>query len=173
MKVELLSKLFPKSLDMTSIGSGKSNDAVTPDEISAQLSYLNLNEEEIDVIFAKYFNDDNSKSKLFKVYIKLVESNLNNLKQEDIEKVTECILLESFIRACPFCNGIGSIVNKNRINKCYHCNNSGIFIFDDNTRRYIMKLNKKNYDFIKDIYVDLVNSIGKKELTALNKIGVL
>jgi len=37
MRLDLLTILLPKSLDMGSIGSGKSHDSITPQEVSTIL----------------------------------------------------------------------------------------------------------------------------------------
>ena len=54
IKAEMLSKMLPKSLDMSSVGSGKSHNAITPQDIAVILSYSNLNQNQTDFLLMKY-----------------------------------------------------------------------------------------------------------------------
>tara|TARA_R100000278_G_scaffold123276_1_gene112605 strand:- start:793 stop:1326 length:534 start_codon:yes stop_codon:yes gene_type:complete len=176
MKLEILSILFPKSIDMNGIGTSKSHDSVSASDIQTILSYNGLKNYEVNIILAKYFDDDGAKKNLreyishsFFLKFKLWEE-VDDMDEELISSVVSCSFMESTMHTCPFCNGVGSIILSNSITKCHHCVD-GVFIFDDVVRKSIMKIDDKTYKKIKHLYEDAMKKIIDIEMTALAKLG--
>ena len=157
MKAELLSKLLPKSLDMSGIGSGKSHDAITPQDISVILSYSKLTQNQTDFLLMKYLNDNTALQRLFK-------------HSETLEKIVKCAMLENVMGACPFCQGVGYTTFDKVIEDCNHCN-KGVFIYDDRTKCSIMDLQETEYRKISKGYKQISQMIYDLEQDSLSKIG--
>tara|TARA_R100000329_G_scaffold9549_4_gene10840 strand:- start:1297 stop:1830 length:534 start_codon:yes stop_codon:yes gene_type:complete len=176
MKLEILSILFPKSIDMNGIGTSKSHDSVSASDIQTILAYNGLKNYEVNIILAKYFDDDGAKKNLreyishsFFLKFKLWEE-VDDMDEELISSVVSCSFMESTMHTCPFCNGVGSIILSNSITKCNHCVD-GVFIFDDVVRKSIMRIDDKTYKKIKHLYEDAMKKIIDIEMTALAKLG--
>ena len=167
MKLDLLSILLPKSLDMGSIGSGKSNDSITPQEVSTILAYANLNKVELNLLMSKYLEDESARHDL----IKHAESFLKIKDREVAKKIAHTGVIEVFTdTTCFFCNGTGQLVFNDSIDKCLHCH-EGIFVWSDFSRSAIMKLKKGEYMRIRKNYKELVNHLIDIEQSALEKLG--
>ena len=174
MKLEMLTLLLPKTVDMTAIGMGKSHDSVTAEDINTALAYSNLSKDEVAIIMAKFLNDNQSRSDLFYSFytnaldiFKGVE-----LKRGDniIRTIIDCCLVESLLQACPFCNGVGHNVFNNTIEKCNHCKD-GMFIFDDDSRMIMMDLDMPTFKTIKNGYDKIMLKLRDLEDSALEKLN--
>tara|TARA_R110000772_G_scaffold4992_7_gene17718 strand:+ start:972 stop:1496 length:525 start_codon:yes stop_codon:yes gene_type:complete len=172
MKAELLSKLLPKSLDMSGIGSGKSHDAITPQDISVILSYSKLTQNQTDFLLMKYLNDNTALQRLFKHFNNETEKIFNNIdiNSETLEKIVKCAMLENVMGACPFCQGVGYTTFDKVIEDCNHCN-KGVFIYDDRTKCSIMDLQETEYRKISKGYKQISQMIYDLEQDSLSKIG--
>jgi len=80
MKVELLSTLLPKSLDMSSVGTSKSHDAITPQDIAVILSYSRLSENQTNYLLMKYLNDHSAMNRLFDYFYTKAEEIFEGIK---------------------------------------------------------------------------------------------
>lgn len=173
MKVEMLSSLLPKSLDMSSVGSGKSHDAITPEDISVILSYSNLSQNQTDFLLMKYLDGGAALDRLFKHFnneSNKVLQNIKNLDPKTPEKIVRCALLENIISACPFCQGVGYTTFNKVIEDCNHCN-KGVFIYDDRTKCSIMDMKESEYKKITKEYAVISHMIYDLEQDSLSKIG--
>jgi len=104
MRLDLLTILLPKSLDMGSIGSGKSHDSITPQEVSTILAYANLNEVELNLLMGKYLEDESARHDL----IKHAESFVKTEDELIAKKIAHTGVVELFTdTTCFFCNGVG------------------------------------------------------------------
>ncbi len=167
MKLDLLTILLPKSLDMGSIGSGKSHDSITPQEVSTILSYADLVKTELNILMGKYLEDESATHELIKYaesYIQIEDKNL-------VKKIAQTGIIELFTdTTCFFCNGTGSLVFEDSVDKCPHCHN-GIFVWSDFSRSAIMGLKKGVYMKIKKDYKQLIDHLIDVEQSALEKLG--
>jgi hypothetical protein len=167
MKLDLLTILLPKSLDMGSIGSGKSHDSITPQEISTILSYADLVKTELNILMGKYLEDESATREL----IKYVESRIGIEDKKLVKKISHTAVTELFTdTTCFFCNGTGQLVFQDSVDKCPHCHN-GIFVWSDASRSAIMGLKKGVYMKIKKDYRELINHLIDVEHSALEKLG--
>jgi hypothetical protein len=167
MKLDLLTILLPKSLDMGSIGSGKSHDSITPQEISTILSYADLVKTELNILMGKYLEDESATREL----IKYVESCIEIEDKKLVKKISHTAVTELFTdTTCFFCNGTGQLVFQDSVDKCPHCHN-GIFVWSDASRSAIMGLKKGVYMKIKKDYRELINHLIDVEHSALEKLG--
>ena len=167
MKLDLLTILLPKSLDMGSIGSGKSHDSITPQEVSTILSYANLVKAELNILMGKYLEDESATHDL----IKYVESYIEMEDKKLAKKISHTAVIELFTdTTCFFCNGTGQLVFQDSVDKCPHCHN-GIFVWSDTSRSAIMGLKKGVYIKIKKDYRELINHLIDVEHSALEKLG--
>ena len=91
MKLDLLTILLPKSLDMGSIGSGKSHDSITPQEVSTILAYANLVKTELNILMGKYLEDESATREL----IKYVESRIEIEDKKLVKKYQNVDLIYS------------------------------------------------------------------------------
>ena len=177
MKAELLSMLCAKSMNLE-ISSG-SHDAITPEDIAHFLGTLNLKDEEYNFLMAKYTDSGQAREDLFEdIFVECAEMFIGYKKNKEIK--TDVLLLRKFINlalsetidaTCPFCLGVGSVKTASGVDKCYHCNGTGQFIFDDNNRPAIMDIPKKTYLYFKRLYLDILDKIKGIEVNALSKIG--
>jgi len=167
MKLDLLTILLPKSLDMGSIGSGKSHDSITPQEVSTILSYANLVKAELNILMGKYLEDESATHDL----IKYVESCIEMEDKKLVKKIAHTAVIELFTdTTCFFCNGTGQLVFQDSVDKCLHCHN-GIFVWSDFSRSAIMGLKKGVYMKIKKDYKELIKHLIDIEQSALEKLG--
>ena len=167
MKLDLLTILLPKSLDMGSIGSGKSHDSITPQEVSTILSYANLVKAELNILMGKYLEDESATHDL----IKYVESCIEMEDKKLVKKIAHAAVIELFTdTTCFFCNGTGQLVFQDSVDKCLHCHN-GIFVWSDFSRSAIMGLKKGVYMKIKKDYKELIKHLIDIEQSALEKLG--
>ena len=167
MKLDLLTILLPKSLDMGSIGSGKSHDSITPQEVSTILSYANLVKAELNILMGKYLEDELATHDL----IKYAESCIEMEDKKLVKKIAHTAVIELFTdTTCFFCNGTGQVVFQDSVDKCLHCHN-GIFVWSDFSRSAIMGLKKGVYMKIKKDYKELMNHLIDVEQSALEKLG--
>ena len=167
MKLDLLTILLPKSLDMGSIGSGKSHDSITPQEVSTILAYANLVKTELNILMGKYLEDESATREL----IKYVESRVEIEDKKLVKKISHTAVTELFTdTTCFFCNGTGQLVFQDSVDKCPHCHN-GIFVWSDTSRSAIMGLKKGVYIKIKKDYRELINHLIDVEHSALEKLG--
>lgn len=175
MKLEMLTLLLPKTVDMTAIGMGKSHDSVTAEDINIALSYSNLSKDEVAIIMAKFLNDNQSRSDLFYSFYTDALDIFNDVKfpkgENTIRTIIDCCLVESLLQACPFCHGVGHHVFNNTIQKCNHCED-GIFILDDDSRMIMMGLSKPMFDSIKKGYNEIIQRLRDLEDSALEKLNV-
>ena len=170
MKLDLLTILLPKSLDMGSIGSGKSHDSITPQEVSTILSYANLVKAELNILMGKYLEDESATHELIK-YAESFLQNEDELPDYFIKKIAQTAIIELFTdTTCFFCNGTGSLVFEDSVDKCPHCHD-GIFVWSDFSRSAIMGLKKGVYVKIKKDYKELVAHLIDVEQSALEKLG--
>lgn len=167
MKLDLLTILLPKSLDMGSIGSGKSHDSITPQEVSTILSYANLVKAELNILMGKYLEDELATHDL----IKYAESYIEMEDKKLVKKIAHTAVIELFTdTTCFFCNGTGQLVFQDSVDKCLHCHN-GIFVWSDFSRSAIMELKKGVYMKIKKDYKELIKHLIDIEQSALEKLG--
>ena len=167
MKLDLLTILLPKSLDMGSIGSGKSHDSITPQEVSTILAYANLVKTELNILMGKFLEDESATREL----IKYVESRIEIEDKKLVKKISHPAVTELFTATtCFFCNGTGQLVFQDSVDKCPHCHN-GIFVWSDTSRSAIMGLKKGVYIKIKKDYRELINHLIDVEHSALEKLG--
>ena len=167
MKLDLLTILLPKSLDMGSIGSGKSHASITPQEVSTILAYANLVKTELNILMGKYLEDESATREL----IKYVESRIEIEDKKLVKKISHTAVTELFTdTTCFFCNGTGQLVFQDSVDKCPHCHN-GIFVWSDTSRSAIMGLKKGVYIKIKKDYRELINHLIDVEHSALEKLG--
>ena len=167
MRLDLLTILLPKSLDMGSIGSGKSHDSITPQEVSTILAYANLNKVELNLLMGKYLEDEAARHDL----IKHAESFIKTEDELIAKKIAHTGVVELFTdTTCFFCNGVGNTVFEDSIDKCLHCHN-GVFVWSDFSRSAIMELKKGVYMEIKKDYKQLINYLTNVEQSALEKLG--
>ncbi len=167
MKLDLLTILLPKSLDMGSIGSGKSHDSITPQEVSTILSYANLDKVELNLLMSKYLEDEVARYDL----IKYAESFVKTQDREVAGKIAYTGVIELFTdTTCFFCNGTGQMVFQDSVDKCLHCHD-GIFVWSDFSRSAIMGLKKGVYMKIKKDYKELIKHLIEVEQSALEKLG--
>lgn len=169
MKLDLLTILLPKSLDMGSIGSGKSHDSITPQEVSTILSYANLVKAELNILMGKYLEDESATHDL----IKYVESYIEMEDKKLAKKISHTAVIELFTdTTCFFCNGTGQVVFQDSVDKCLHCHN-GVFVWSDTSRSEIMGLKKGVYMKINKDYRELITHLIDVEQSALAKLGDL
>jgi|TARA_R110000803_G_scaffold73427_1_gene137262 hypothetical protein len=169
MKLDLLALLLPKSLDMSGIGSGKSNDTVTPQDIAVILAYAKLSNDELNLLMAKFLEDDSARKSLAKS-VKNIAMDLFN-DEDIINTVVDTAIIEIFTdTTCFFCNGTGQIIIQESVDKCLHCHN-GIFKWTDFSRSNIMGLKKETYVSIRKSYKELTDRLIDIEQSALRKIG--
>ena len=175
MKLEMLTLLLPKTVDMTAIGMGKSHDSVTAEDINTALSYANLTKDEVAIIMAKFLNDNQSRSDLFYSFYLDALDIFEDVKLKKggntIRTIIDCCLVESLLQACPFCNGVGQNVFNNTIEKCNHCK-EGMFIFDDDSRMIMIGLDKDGFLSIKKGYTLIMSRLRDLEDSALEKLNV-
>lgn len=170
MKLDLLTILLPKSLDMGSIGSGKSHDSITPQEVSTILSYAKLVKAELNILMGKYLEDESATHELIK-YAESFLQNEDELPDYFIKKIAQTAIIELFTdTTCFFCNGTGSLVFEDSADKCPHCHD-GIFVWSDFSRSAIMGLKKGVYVKIKKDYKELIAHLIDVEQSALEKLG--
>mgnify|MGYP003637181415 FL=1 len=174
MKLEMLTLLLPKTVDMTAIGMGKSHDSVTAEDINTALSYANLTKDEVAIIMAKFLNDNQSRSDLFYSFyldaLDIFEDVKLKKGNNTIRTIIDCCLVESLLQACPFCNGVGQNVFNNTIEKCNHCK-EGMFIFDDDSRMIMIGLDKAGFLSIKKGYTLIMSRLRDLEDSALEKLN--
>ena len=167
MRLDLLTILLPKSLDMGSIGSGKSHDSITPQEVSTILAYANLDKVELNILMSKYLEDEVARYDL----VTYAESFVKTQDKEVAGKIAHTGVIELFTdTTCFFCNGTGQLVFNDSVDKCLHCHN-GIFVWSDFSRSAIMGLKKGVYMKIKKDYKELMNHLIDVEQSALEKLG--
>jgi len=169
MKTELLAKLMPSSLDISTYGS-KNHNAITTEDILIKLSYSKLTENEYNFILAKFLNDDSCRSSVYKNLIKEVheefgKEGVNHL----VCRFVEVAIMECILTRCPFCNGTGFNVFKTTISKCPHCNN-GEFIYDDNVRANLIGITLKKFKKERNKYDRVLELLNEIEINALSKI---
>tara|TARA_R100001015_G_C4631106_1_gene193356 strand:+ start:2890 stop:3450 length:561 start_codon:yes stop_codon:yes gene_type:complete len=185
MKLELMSILFPKSIDMEGIGTSKSHDAITASDVQTILSYKKLKEEEVNLILAKYFDDNSARTWLLKYMesrtleqseVFISEQAVNPgfiLTFEEHSSLAMCLWLETLLHACPTCNGVGIIKLSgyitNGIIKCEDCV-AGVYVWSDKVRQRISGLNKDKYKKAKPFYNQIIDGINDIETNALEKI---
>jgi RecJ-like exonuclease len=75
------------------------------------------------------------------------------------------------LTVCPFCHGRGVIKTKNSIEKCYHCEGTGQFIYDDDNRPEFLGMKKEEYMDYKKPYIEVLEMVKNIEINALAKIG--
>ena len=167
MILDLLTILLPKSLDMGSIGNGKSHDSITPQEVSTILSYANLVKTELNILMGKYLEDESATHDL----IKYAESCIEMEDKKLAKKISHTAVIELFTdTTCFFCNGTGQLVFQDSVDKCLHCHD-GIFVWSDFSRSAIMGLKKGVYMKIKKDYKELIAHLIEVEQSALEKLG--
>ena len=171
MKLEMLTLLLPKTVDMTAIGMGKSHDSISAEDVNILLSYLKLDKKEVAIVMAKFLDDSNSRSELFaSLYTEALDIfEGSKIKEEGIKKIVECSLTEFLTQACPFCNGVGHNIFGNTIEKCHHCRD-GLFIFDNKSRASLMGLKENEYIRINKRYNRVMSKLNDLEWSALGKL---
>ena len=92
MRLDLLTILLPKSLDMGSIGSGKSHDTITPQEVSTILAYANLDKVELNILMSKYLEDEVARYDL----VTYAESFVKTQDKEVASKIAHTGVIELF-----------------------------------------------------------------------------
>jgi len=176
MKCELLAKLMPSSLDVSNYGS-KSNDSITSEDILIKLSYSKLNDSELNFLLAKFLDDLNCRSSLYKdllnkVIVLFKKEGENDLVCEGgndlVCRYVDVAIMESIMVSCPFCNGTGFNIFNHSIDKCYHCSD-GVFIYSDNVRADLIGVKKNK--FLKKKYEKIMEELVELEQSALSKIG--
>tara|TARA_R100000734_G_C3310608_1_gene101388 strand:+ start:493 stop:1050 length:558 start_codon:yes stop_codon:yes gene_type:complete len=183
MKAEIIKLLTAKSMSLEP--SSKNHDAVLPEDIAHYLGTRGLSGVEYNLLVAKYADNSKARSLISQeLYYQTYNNFINLLKDKKLQHKTtighQRTLIQKFINlamrevienACPICNGKGFIANLSQITKCVHCDNSGNFIYDDNNRREMIGLTRKNYSIYKDFYHNLLEKLQNIEISALSKIG--
>jgi hypothetical protein len=164
MKAELLALMYPSSCDLESIGS-KNHNAVTSDDINIKLAYSKINDMELNLLLAKFLDDDRCRSELF---WKLYDSSKEIVGDKYAKKYLEIAIMERIMTTCPFCNGTGVMIFKNKIETCSHCK-EGNFIYSDDVVANLIGI--KPQKFKKKAYNKIINKLMDIEDSALSKIG--
>jgi len=171
MKIELLAKLLPKSVNLESIGS-KNHNAITSDEINIIMSYCGLTNREAAMILFRFLGDTNQRSSLYDSFyakaIKIFEE--DKISRKVVRSLVDCAFLETACTRCPFCNGVGHTVYLNKIEDCPHCN-EGVFVFTEKAKLHLTGLKKGQFKQIQEKYKDIMSMIQDLENSALAKIG--
>jgi len=171
MKLEVIKKLTPSSPEISEKKS-KIHNALSTEDVLLKLAYCKLTNKEMDFILGKYLDDDESLSHFYKVFLYELNNN-NTYKSEEKDLVCSVVkasLIELTVIKCPFCLGRGFYKLKNNIQKCDHCVD-GDFIYTDNIRANILKMNKKEYKKIASMHKNILKEIESIEIDALEKIG--
>jgi|TARA_A100001011_G_C14290285_1_gene835860 hypothetical protein len=177
MKADLLSLLTAKSMSYE-LSSGN-HDAVTSQDISHFLGTRGLDNREYDLLMAKYTDNSYARSMVFDdIYEEVCDIFLKYISADQIRKDKYLIrhfinlaLREVILTVCPFCHGRGVIKTKNSIDKCYHCEGTGQFIYDDDNRPEFLGIDKEEYKKFKKPYMETLNFVKNIEINALAKIG--
>ena len=177
MKADLLALLTSKSPSFE-IRSAN-HDSITSEDISHFLGTRGLDNREYDFLMAKYTDNNYARSMVFDdIYedvcnIFLKHINLKELLQDKflIRHFINLALREVIMTVCPFCQGRGVIKTKNSIDKCYHCEGTGQFIYDDDNRPEFLGMDKKDYMEFKRPYMETLDFVKNIEINALAKIG--
>tara|TARA_R100001369_G_scaffold92315_1_gene136712 strand:- start:1060 stop:1590 length:531 start_codon:yes stop_codon:yes gene_type:complete len=174
MNKELLTLLFPSSVDMGSIGSGKSNDSITVEDVLVKLSYSKLTTEELNFLLAKFLDDNSARSSLYhKIYddaFVLFEGTELDITKDVLQKVVDCAIIECILDACPICKGTGFLVFDKSVEECTHCH-KGKFSWNDFSRHNVMGIDKNTYVKVRKQYSEIISILNNLECTALEKIG--
>tara|TARA_R100000656_G_C3921917_1_gene123063 strand:- start:38 stop:541 length:504 start_codon:yes stop_codon:yes gene_type:complete len=164
MRAELLAKLLPKSSDLENIG-GVNHNAITSDDINIRLSYSKITDSELNLLLAKFLDDEQHRSNLFWELYKFAKEVVG---KKNGRKYLEVAIMERIMTACPFCNGTGITIFKDKIDKCHHCR-EGTFIYSDEVISSLIGIKKKNFE--KKKYNEIINKLINLEHSALSKIG--
>jgi len=177
MKADLLALLTSKSPSFE-IRSAN-HDSITSEDISHFLGTRGLDSREYDLLMAKYCDNTYSKSLVFDdIYEDVCSIFLKSISVEELKKDKYLIrnfvnlaLREVIITVCPFCKGQGVVKTKDSIDKCYHCEGTGQFIYDDDNRPEFLGIDKEEYKKFKKPYMETLELVKNIEINALAKIG--
>ena len=177
MKADLLSLLTAKSMNYE-ISSGN-HDAITSEDIAHFLGTRDLDSREYDFLMAKYTEDNHARSMLFDdiyedvfgIFTKHIDISEIKADKYFIRHFINLALRETMLTVCPFCHGRGVIKTKNSIEKCYHCEGTGQFIYDDDNRPEFLGMKKEEYMNYKKPYIETLEMVKNIEINALAKIG--
>ena len=164
MKVELLALMFPSSCDLESIGS-KNHNAVTSDDINIKLSYSKITDAELNLLLAKFLDDSKCRSELFWGLYDFVKGIID---EKYAKRYLEVAIMERVMSACPFCNGTGVMIFKDKIETCSHCK-EGNFIYSNDVVANLIGI--KPQKLKKKAYNEIINKLMDIEDSALSKIG--
>jgi len=164
MKAELLALMYPSSCDLESIGS-KNHNAITSDDINIKLSYSKITDAELNFLLAKFLDDGKCRSELFWGLYGFVKEIIN---EKYAKRYLEVAIMERVMSACPFCNGTGVMIFKDKIETCSHCK-EGNFIYSDGVVANLIGI--KPQKFKKKVYNEIINKLIDLESSALQKIG--
>ena len=171
MKIELLTRLLPKSVNYETTGS-KNHNAITPEDINTIMSYCRLTDKETAMILVRFLGDNTYRSKLYNSFYKEAAPLfiVDEIKESVIRNIVDCAFLETAFTRCPFCNGVGYRVSLNEIEDCLHCND-GVFVFTEKVKIEIIGIKKNQFKQIKEKYKKIMSMIQDLENSALSKIG--
>jgi RecJ-like exonuclease len=105
------------------------------------------------------------------IFLKYISADQIRKDKYLIRHFINLALREVILTVCPFCHGRGVIKTKNSIDKCYHCEGTGQFIYDDDNRPEFLGIDKEEYKKFKKPYMETLNFVKNIEINALAKIG--
>ena len=165
MIAELLYLLYPRSISLETVGS-KAHDSITSDDINVKLAYSKVNNVELNLIFAKFLDNDECKSRLFWELYDFVKEIID---EKYARRYLEVAITERILVCCPFCNGTGVMIFKEKVESCPHCTKEGNFIYSDDVVANLIGI--KPQKFKKKKYNEIINKLMDIENSALSKIG--
>jgi len=177
VKADLLSLLTAKSMSYE-LSSGN-HDAITSEDIAHFLGTRGLDNREYDFLMAKYTDNNYARSLVFDdIYEEVCDIFFKHVNPKEIRGDKYLIrnfinlsLREVILTVCPFCQGRGVVKSKDSIDKCYHCEGTGQFIYDDDNRPEFLGMDKKDYMEFKKPYMETLEFVKNIEINALAKIG--
>tara|TARA_Y100000389_G_scaffold84977_1_gene81719 strand:- start:571 stop:1116 length:546 start_codon:yes stop_codon:yes gene_type:complete len=177
MNAELLAMLTAKTSSFEL--SSNNHDAVTSEDIAHYLGTKGLNSIEYDFLMAKYTDNTYSRSLVFdNIYQDIFDIFKKNINMKELKNnrflLTQFInlaLRETMYPNCFVCQGRGTVINNERIEKCQHCEGTGQFIYNDDNRPEFIGIDKKEFMKFKVPYIKSLDYIKNIENSALYKIG--
>ena len=177
MKAELLSLLTAKSMKYE-ISSGN-HDAITSEDIAHFLGSRGLDNREYDFLMAKYTENDYARALLFddiyeevcSIFLKYIDASKLREDRYIVRHFINLALREVIYPHCFVCQGRGTVVAGDRIQKCQHCDGTGQFIYDDDNRPEFLGYKKEEYMKLKKPYLEILELVKNIEINALSKIG--
>ena len=177
MKANLLALLTSKSPSFETRSAN--HDAITSEDISHFLGTRNLDSREYDLLMAKYCDNSYSKSLVFdNIYQDVFDIFIKTIPASELKKdryllrgFINLALREIILTVCPFCHGQGVVKTKGSIDKCYHCESTGQFIYDKDNRPEFLGIDKQEYKKYEKPYMETLEMVKNIEINALAKIG--